>query len=184
MMAITAITPACRKAPLISRPASCIVTGAPVASGATVRIAATKRSSTARSRASPRGNTSTRARPSGAIQLSRNSGGSSARVTGLACSVSRNMSIRWISPASSTSRNAGTMRRAARVASASARASRPAGLCGAVGGGFQRVAAGADRLHHVRIAGRRQGRVRKQGRAEQQREVGDDRAVSCPGPRG
>ena len=43
MIARTAMTPACRKAELISRPASWIVTGVPVASGATVRTAATNR---------------------------------------------------------------------------------------------------------------------------------------------
>ena len=84
MIAATAMTRPARKDVLISRPASWIVTGVPVASGATVRIAATKRSSTAGSRASPFGNTSTRARPSAAIQLSRNSGGKVGQRTGLA----------------------------------------------------------------------------------------------------
>ena len=45
VIADTAMIPACRKAELISRPASWIVTGVPVTSGATVRTAATNRSS-------------------------------------------------------------------------------------------------------------------------------------------
>ena len=76
------MTPASTNAELISRPASWIVTGVPVTSGATVR---TRRDESFQRRVIarvPRGKISTRARPSGVIQLFRNSGGNVSSVTG------------------------------------------------------------------------------------------------------
>ncbi len=172
--------PGLTKAELISRPASRIVTGVPVASGATARTAATNRSSTTGSRALPLGKTSTRARPSAAIQLSRNSAGRLARVDRLCLDLFGRAPRGGCSrPVSRTCRNAGTIAAPRAAAWSSAPARRAAGLRGppraARGRSASRQAAIAR--NDVSIARRRQDSARGQRRPEQQREIADDRQL-------
>lgn len=153
MIATTAMTPASTKAELISRPASWIVTGVPVTSGATVRIEATNRLSASLSRASPRGKISTRARPSGAIQGSRNSGGNVSSVTGPAVMTRRSVSSRSSSPVIRSRCSAGIIAGPRSAAPSRALARRRAALCGPTVAA-SRAATGCRALRRLAIAAR------------------------------